>query len=171
MTDTRSFIVGVVCGIATVALVYAMSAPVDSLGRGIASVLRSSSSDIFAIEPSWGVPRWLLRIDGAFGGVFLAIIFFGGLPIALVAFAIRVAVTVVKRAVLVRLVPYGLVFQVSSVLLALVTTIVGASLGGGEYLSSGWAWYQAATLIAGAAAIPVWQRMPRPVAIGVTFGR
>jgi hypothetical protein len=164
MDEKRLLAFGVLSAVAILAIigiVHAMEAPVDQVGQAVASTLRSRPADVdFTIERPWGLPRWVLIIDNAIGALLLAIMFLGGLPLAVVALGLRLFSRPLarRRTVLGRLAPYCLVFQVASLFLASAITAVALVVGGVEPFLESWTWYHVATVVASIVAIPVWRQ-------------
>jgi len=164
MTDKQLLAVGVLSALAIlaiVAIVRAIDAPLDQIGQAVASALQSPPADVdFSFHRPWGLPRWVLIIDNAIGATLLAIMFLGGLPLALVALVVRLLsrARVNRRRFIVRVAPYCLVFQVSSLCLAGAITLFALLFGGAQPFSDPWTWYQVATVVAGAVAIPIWRQ-------------
>jgi len=138
-----------------------MEAPVDQLGQAVAATLSGQpSDDVLMHGARWGLPRWVLIIDNAVGVLLAAIMFLGGLPLAIVALGLRLfpRSLVHRRSVAARLAPYCLVFQVSSLCLASTITAVALLVGGAEAFLEPLSWYHVATVVASIVAIPVWRQ-------------
>ena len=154
--------------LAMIALVRAMEGPVDHVAEAVGTTLRGRDADldlIMEFHTPWGLPLWVLIIDNAIGVVLLAIMFLGGLPVAIAALALRSFLQRhprdQQRFVIGRVAPYCLVFQVSSLCLATVITAVSLVAGGLEPFMQPWTWYYVATMVVSIAAIPIWRRWAR----------
>ena len=86
----------------------------------------------------------------------LAVVFLGGLPLAVVAIGLNLFSSSFVHCwpVLLRLAPYCLVFQVASLFLGSAITAISIVLGGVEPFLEPWTWYHVATVVASIVAIP-----------------
>ena len=158
MSEKRLLVVGVLSALAILAIigiVRAIEAPVDHVAQAVGSTLRDRPADADLM-----LPPWVLVIDHAAGLLLLAIMFLGGLPLAIAALGLRLFSRSPgqRRSLVARLAPYCLVFQVSSLCLASAITAVALLVGGAEAFLEPVTWYHVATLVASIVAIPVWRQ-------------